>query len=31
LRAKGLERDSFPRNRARAVAPNMCSDHDFID
>jgi hypothetical protein len=31
LRANGLESDFFPRNRVRAVAPEMCSDHDFID
>jgi hypothetical protein len=31
LRPRALDKDSFPRNCTRAVAPSMCSVHDFID
>jgi hypothetical protein len=31
LRPKGVESDFFPRSCMSAVAPSMCSVHDFID
>lgn len=31
LRPKGLDNDFFPRSCMSAVAPSICSVHDFID